>query len=227
MPLPLLGLLGLAAEAVPAIVRLFDDDDQSVASQAASVVSEVGRAVTGATSDDEAVAAIKANPALYAEFQATIKDKAIELYRAKTERLVTEQGRVDAETLAALPPEAAAQIALLRMTTRPKVVLRMSHVILLPIYVIGVDGALALFNIISRAAGSTVQLDMLGAQFFTAGSLYVDLYTWAAPTAASVIATYMGLREAGKAGKDPDHPLAKATKAATRLFGRLRSGGAS
>lgn len=224
MPLPLVaGALGLAVEAVPQIVKWIAGDD-SKAAQVAEEAAGVARAITGEDSDEAAVAAIRSDPALYAKFQADMKDKAIELYRAETDRLVAEQGTVDAETLRSLPKEAAGRVALLRMTTRPKIALRMSHVILLPIYVMVVDGALALFNIVSRGFGGdgAVQLDMLGAQFFTAGSLYVELYTWAAPTAASVVLGYMGLREVGKAAGNPDNPMARVVKAATGLIGKVR-----
>ena len=41
---------------------------------------------------------------------------------------------------------------------------------------------------------------MLATTFFAPGTLYVQLYGYAAPSAAAVVGTYMTLREMGKAG---------------------------
>lgn len=223
MAIPLIPILGsLVAQAVPAVLDLINGDDDAAAKRAVTAVSDVARQVAGVDDDEAAANAIQADPALFNDFQRILSERAIGLYRAETERLQAEQGAVDADTLAALPPAAAAKVALLRMTTRPRVVLRLSHVILLPIYVIAIDGALALANILSRAFGAGVEFEMLGATFFTAGSLYLELYTWAAPTAASVILGYMGLREVGKATGSGDHPLAKVAGLAGGLLRRVK-----
>lgn len=122
----------------------------------------------------------------------------VEAYKAETARLTVQGGAVDAATLAVIPERQRARIALLRMTTRPLIARMMARVIMLPVYVLYVDGTLAVHNIVSRGYFGGLQLDYLAAIFF-ANDAYVTLYTWAAPTAASVIGTYMTLREVGKA----------------------------
>ena len=67
MPFPIAALAGLAIEAVPSLVRWIAGDD---AGDVADKVSGIAKRVTGASTDEEAVAAIRANPELFAKFQA-------------------------------------------------------------------------------------------------------------------------------------------------------------
>lgn len=119
-------------------------------------------------------------------------------YRAETERLEIEQGEVSADMLRALGPKAAADLARLRMTTRPLIVRRMAHVLLIPAYVIALDGATILANNVLAAFGSTVEFRLLALALFASGSVYKELLTWAMPSAVAIVTAYMGLRSREK-----------------------------
>ncbi len=115
-------------------------------------------------------------------------------YKAETDRLRVEEGELSPEILKVLPPSAAARIATLRMETRPLLVRRFSHVILLPIYVTTYDAVAMFINGIWRYATGNPLIDLFAEKIFGEGSIYVTMYTWAAPTAASIVIAYMGLR---------------------------------
>lgn len=129
----------------------------------------------------------------------------IQTYRAETERLANEQGDVTPDLLRALSPEAAGEVAYLRMTTRPRVVLRMSHVMLVPVYVLAIDGILILVNGLAAWMGSEKAMPMLGPALFGERSVYRYLFDAAVWPATTVVLGYMLLREVGKrTGKDED-----------------------
>lgn len=115
-------------------------------------------------------------------------------YKAETDRLRVEEGELSPEILKVLPQEAAARIAILRMETRPLLVRRFAHVILLPIYVTAYDSAAMFINGLWRYATGHPLIDLFAEKIFGDGSIYVTMYTWAAPTAASIVIAYMGLR---------------------------------
>jgi len=52
--------------------------------------------------------------------------------------------------------------------------------------------ATMLFNNVMALAGATIELRLLALTLFASGSVYEQLYTWAAPTAANVVIAYMG-----------------------------------
>ena len=124
----------------------------------------------------------------------------IRMYEAETDRLKVQGGTIDAETLSQFSQEARDKIGLLRMTTRPKVVLRMSHVMLLPVYVMAFDGIGVYANSILALCDQVYRVPMLAGTFFQPGSLYVELYGYAAPSATAIVISYITLREIGKAG---------------------------
>lgn len=129
----------------------------------------------------------------------------IESYRAQNERLANEQGEVTPELLHALPPETAAEVAYLRMTTRPRVVLRMSHVMLVPAYVLAIDAFTILLNGVAAWFGSEKTLPLLGPALFGERSVYRYLFDSAVWPATTIVLAYILLREVSKrTGKGED-----------------------
>lgn len=118
----------------------------------------------------------------------------IERQRLENARIQNEQGDVTEGILKALAPETAAKVAEMRMTTRPWVVRRMMHVILLPFYVLLLDTALMFLNGLYRmwsAQRNWTPFDLFAEKLFGEGSLYTQMYNLAAPTAAAVVMTYI------------------------------------
>ena len=122
----------------------------------------------------------------------------VDEHRAETERLKVEQGEVTADLLRVLTPAAAAAVALERMTTRPRIVRWCAHVILLPVYVTAADMGFMFFNGLARAFGAEPMFNLFAEKIFGDGSIYVTMYTWAAPTASMVLMTYIGARTVEK-----------------------------
>ena len=86
------------AQLAPSIIGLFDSDDDSVAAKAAKAISHTARAVTGKGSDEDALAALQADPAKLIEYQTAMNAHAAAMYRSETERLksVNETMRAEA-----------------------------------------------------------------------------------------------------------------------------------
>lgn len=211
MALPLLAALPLLFEGVKTATELFT-------AGRATVASVTGKPST-ATDAAGLIAEVEAMPPEQQAQWAEAQQAATDQYEAETERLLAEQGAVDASTLGMLPPRVAGKVAWLRMATRPRIVLRMSHVVLLPVYVFAIDGTLITVNVLLRPF-TGVQFDPIAGELFSAGSLYVELYKFAAPTAASVIVSYFGLREYGKA-KNGEPGLGSAIGKAAGLIRRI------
>jgi hypothetical protein len=87
-------LLGLA-QLAPTIMGLFTKNQ--TASRAADVVSSVARTVTGKGSDDGALEALKASPALLVEYQRAIDEHALAIYQDETKRLQAVNETIRAE----------------------------------------------------------------------------------------------------------------------------------
>lgn len=181
----------------------------SAISTAASLFDQgkkVYETVTGtpskATTAEQLVEEVSVMPAdKLAMWVETMKAR-VEEFRAETDRLKVEEGEVSVALLNELPPEAAAKVALLRMTTRPIIVLRMSHVILLPVYLFGTDAALSVVNILSKGLGYQVKFELLAPVLLGEGgisnSIYLSLYQAAATPAVIVVLSYMAARLAEK-----------------------------
>jgi len=145
-------------------------------------------------------------------------------YKARTERIEVQGGRIDAETLLAVPERARAKIAMMRMMTRPWAVRQMVRVLMTPAYVVWVDGLLAFINIWLTFFDSQKQLTLLAATFFDGNKVYVDLYAQVAWPATLIVTGYMGLREIGKAkGHADDVSLSGLAGRVTDLVKKIRS----
>lgn len=79
----MIGLIGLAASIVPSLVGLFSKD----AGEVAQKVVDVGMALTGAKTEDEAVNALSANPELLAAYKSKLLDIELDFYREDTKRM--------------------------------------------------------------------------------------------------------------------------------------------
>lgn len=89
-------MLPALISAAPALIGLFTKGG-STAEKVAGAASEVARVVTGRGSDDEAMAALKADPALMLEYQRQTAEQAIALYEQETRRLETVNATMRAE----------------------------------------------------------------------------------------------------------------------------------
>lgn len=97
MPLPLLPVAMGLIQAAPALLSLFDNGDDSTVSKVARAASDVAQRVTGTNTDDDALAAIKADPALMLEYQRQATDKAVAIAQEDTKRLQTVNETMRAE----------------------------------------------------------------------------------------------------------------------------------
>lgn len=186
MVAPLFAALPLIFQAISSSIDLFSEG-KKVYEQ---VTGKESTAATPAQLESDIVALPLADQVKWIE----VMDKQTEQYRAQTERLVAEQGEVNAATLVAMGPEAAKEVAILRMTTRPKITIRMSYVVLMPFYILCIDTAFMVVNNALKVIGIPRRFDLLADVLFMEGSIYFQLYSWAAPTAASVIIAYMTLK---------------------------------
>ena len=152
--------------------------------------------------------------------------KQVDLYAKQNERLATEIGLVDQNITGKLTPEAANEIAYLRMTTRPWTVRWMVHYVLFPFYLVVIDLIQHLlltwlpfihswfgiepFNVFEYVfgvmklpdnadAGTIQKLIDLFKESGGATTFAGELYTDSIPWVVSIILGYMGLREIGKA----------------------------
>ncbi len=169
------------------------------------VYEQVTGSPSTAATPVELQAAVEAMPADQQAAWLLVMRTEIEAYRAETDRLANEQGEVTPDLLRALTPEAAAEVAFLRMTTRPRVVLRMSHVMLVPVYVLAIDAVLILVNGMAAWGGSERVMPLLGPALFGERSVYRYLFDAAVWPATTIVLGYMLLREVGKrTGKGED-----------------------
>lgn len=226
MGLPVAGVIS----ALPMIldgVRLFSglfDEGKAIVEQ---VTGEAPAAPIETPADlEREVAAM--TPDQQAAFVEAMKPR-LEFYRAQTDRLRVQGGEISAEILETLPDAARAEVTILRMTTRPWAVRQMVQVIKLPLYLVGIDVAIALVNALTafgfelfQAARPAPAMDLLGATFFSAESVYYMLYERVVVPATSIVLGYMTLREVGKARDTGAGALAGLVDKAKGLIGKIR-----
>lgn len=200
MAFPLLAMLPGIFTAISGATELFDAGKQVYNEVTGSAAPETPAALQ---------AAVESLPPEQQQAFAERMTKEIEMYRAQNERLDIQGGRVDAETLAVLTPEAATEVAIMRMTTRPWVVRQLTRAMVWPVMsVFAVDIALAVINTfiagiwaVLGEAAAPVQFELVAGKFFgDGGSVYVQMYSQIVEYSAYIVITYMTLREAGKAG---------------------------
>ena len=185
-----------------------------------------GKPSTAKTADELRVE-VETLPADKQAAWAAAMNARIEMHKAETARISNEQGDVTPEVLRVLDPQAAAKVAIERMTTRPWVVKRMTHVILLPIYVFAADWALMFLNGVYRTFSGNREFapfDLFAEKLFGEGSIYVVMYQWAAPTAALVVASYITAKtvETVKNGPAAGDGIAGVIGKAVAAVGSLR-----
>lgn len=183
MPFPLAAIFG-ALSAIPA---LFDAGKK--------VVEEIKGEPSKSTTPAELQAEIATTLTPEQQAQAAEAIRAvIDLHKSENERLKLEQGELSAELMALIPEKERAAIAHERMTIRPWVVRGCTRVVFLPVYVTIYDMGAMIINGFARMLGASPIVDLFAEKIFGDGSLYVTTYQWAAPTAASVLITYMSLK---------------------------------
>lgn len=218
MVLQFLAMLPGIFSAISSATELFDAGKQVYADITGKEPPETVEALQSAVTE---------LPADQQEAFASRMSKEIEMYQAQNARLEIQGGRVDAETLAALPPEAAAKVAILRMTTRPWCVRLFAKGMVYPVMsVFAVDIFLALVNslimgfwVVFGGDVPPVQFELIAGKFFAENSIYVRLYENFVPYAAAGVMTFMTLREFGKGGG----PKQVAGNAVTGLINGIKS----
>lgn len=85
MAIPLIGALVSLA---PALIDLFTKDG-GTAEKVGKVAVDVAKSVTGAGTEEDALAALQANPEMLLEYQRQTAEQAITLYQEETKRLET------------------------------------------------------------------------------------------------------------------------------------------
>lgn len=99
----ILPVIAALVSAAPALIGLFNSNNDSTVAKVAKLASEVAQAVTGTGSDGEALAALEANPELMLEYQRQTAAQAIALYQEETKRLQTINETIRAETSSSDP----------------------------------------------------------------------------------------------------------------------------
>ena len=217
MVLPLLAAIPSVISAISTVSELFDAG------------TEIATAITGvpskATTPEELHREVATMTPEQQEQWAKTMQNRVAMYEAQNSRIENEQGSITADVLETLPPKVRGKVAYLRMATRPRVVLSLLKVIMLPVYIIAIDGVIMLHNLIQETYGSGKVLGTLGGAFMSENSIYLQLYQIAAPTAATVIITYMTARavEKVKNKADGSATISDAVSSVTGLIGRARS----
>ena len=229
MPIPaLLAMLPSIFTAISTVSDLFDSGKKVV------------EAVTGETSKASTVEELQTEVLQLdtdkQEQWAEMMRQKIDLYKAQNQRLEIEQGRIDSNITSKLTSEAASDIAVMRQTTRPWAVRMMVHYVFFPWYLIIIDliqellnrwilqglfrteKGIDVFYTFTYVFGNRVKQGGEAANSVAAniqaltesatmmGAMYMNSVGWA----ASIIITYMGLREYSKAkgtSDDVAHPL--------------------
>ena len=221
----------------------------SKASDLFSKGKEAVEKITGKTSEasnpDELKDEVESlTPQQQAQWAQTMQQK-IDLYRAETDRLDIEIGRITPELQAKLTPDDAGKIAIMRQTTRPWAVRMMVHYVLFPFYLVLFDsvqlaiihwfgiseervfkafnyvfGALTIKDVDQSVLDKVSTLFTEPQNLTLAAQMYMDSIAWV----VSVIISYMGLREIGKAKGTSGDELVSRGKAPTGVTGLIQSG---
>jgi xanthosine utilization system XapX-like protein len=80
-------LLGVALQAAPYIMKLFDSDSDSIANRATEAVADIALSVTGKSDQEQAAAALRDSPEAFIKFQQQLNSSTASLYGEETERL--------------------------------------------------------------------------------------------------------------------------------------------
>jgi len=89
------------AQLAPTVLGLFTKDE--TATKAAEAVSTVAQAITGKSTNDDALAALKTDPKLLIEYQNAMNAQAISMYQEETKRLESVNATIRAEAASADP----------------------------------------------------------------------------------------------------------------------------
>lgn len=221
--LPLLTMLPSIFSAVSKVSDLFSSGKEAV------------KKVTGndsvASTPDELQQEVQNLPQQQQAQWAQIMRQKVEMYQAENQRLDIEIGTIDSNITEKLSEDAASKIAVMRMTTRPWAVKMMVHYVFFPFYLIVIDLVQGLlknwlffwtdkvqpvksfdyvFGAMDPSKLKGVDASVLdkvanllqGSHSTLAG----DFYTQSVPWVVSIIISYMGLREIGKARNVSDMP---------------------
>jgi hypothetical protein len=224
--LPLLAALPTIFSAIGKVTQLFETGKNTV--------QKITGSVSQASTPEELQAEVSNLTPDQQNRWAEIMTSKVELYAKQNERLAVEIGLIDQNITSKLTPEAAGEIAYLRMTTRPWAVRWMVHYILFPFYLVGVDliqnvvvtwlpflhtkFGIDPYNSFEHVFGamqipdnaSVDVIQKIATLFSNGGSTTFagELYTSSVPWVVSIILGYMGLREIGKAREPSDNGAA-------------------
>ncbi len=160
------------------------------------VVEEIKGEPSGATSPNELRNEVEnLTPEQQEAFTSRMQSE-ISFYNAITQRLEQQGGRINADTLNAIPERQRGAIAKMRMTTRPWAVRWMViAVVFPPLATVATNLLLSIYNALDAAFAEHPNQIALIALDGVLNDLYTNMIGWA----AGVIMTYMGMREVGKA----------------------------
>jgi len=235
--LPLLAALPAIFTAVSKVSDLFNKGKE--------VVEKITGKPSAASNPDELKDEIESlTPQQQAQWAQAMQQK-IDLYKAENERLDIEIGRITPELQSKLTPEAASKIAIMRQTTRPWAVRMMVHYVLFPFYLVLFDsvqlaiihwfgvskervfksfnyvfGALTIKDVDQSVLEKASSLFAEPQNLTLAAQMYMDSIGWV----ISVIISYMGLREIGKAKGTSGDEFTPQKKGPSGVAGMIQSG---
>ncbi len=237
--LPIIAAIPSIIGAISKVTELFSAGKKTVE----TVTGKPSKASTPEELQDEIASLPQDQQAKWAQ----VMQQKVDLFKAENERLAIEIGIVDSNITSKLSEEAADKIALMRQTTRPWAVRMMVHYVFLPFYLIIIDVFQELFYAwilkgIFKVKASPVfktfdyvfgafgpeELSKLGtldkiAELFKdpmSHTMMASLYAQVVPWATSIIISYMGLREIGKA-KGTSGDLGATIKSAGASAGKI------
>ncbi|SCA57490.1 hypothetical protein MTBPR1_60003 [Candidatus Terasakiella magnetica] len=184
------------------------------------VVEEVKGEPSSATTPQELAEEVdQMSPEQSEKFIERMKTE-IEAYEAITTRLTVQGGKMDAETLNAIPVEERGRIAVMRMTTRPWAVRWMViAVVFPPLAIVCINSGISVYNVLNAAWAQTPNAIELIKMGDIINALYMEMVQWA----ALVIMAYMGVREIGKArGVKDGVSVSDVAGSVTSFWGGLR-----
>lgn len=175
--------------------------------KAIETVSEVVESLTGkpmeATTTDAAIKEIESLPPAQAEAVVRLASTKLEQQKLANERIAQDQGDLDEGLLKVFDRETASKIGWLRMATRWRIILRLSHVMLIPVYMAVADWIIGIYNGLSRAMGwnkieivhangrveivNMPMVDLFAEKILASGSIYNELVRDAVSAAQWVV----------------------------------------
>lgn len=210
---------------LPTLLGIFSAAPKVFEAGKAIVAEVTGQPVPEAVTPKELIEQIKTLPPEQAQAIVDAARANIDMVKAENERLKIEGGEMTAELLVAIPEKKRAEIAVLRVTTRPWMARYAMRVIAAPIIVAAGDYSLMWLNGIYRVFTQQrdfVPFDLFAEKIMAPDSAYVTAYLMAAPTCVTIVLAFISVRELQKTGHPAEGLAGKVTGAIDAVKGLLR-----